>query len=170
MSTLAAGDRAPEFALPDATGTVHRLADRRDGYTVVYFYPRDDSPGCTVEACQFRDEHEAIAAEDAAVWGISPDDGASHDHFRTKFGLPFTLLSDVDHAVADAYGAWGLKVSNGKESIGLIRSTVLVGPDLEVVRTWPKVSPDGHAAEVLEAIREARAARVGGSASGPGNQ
>ena len=157
MSTLAVGDPAPEIALPDESGTVHRLADRAGGWTVVYFYPADDTPGCTTEACQFRDLHPAIEGEDAVVWGISPDGGKSHAKFRTKYGLPFTLLSDEDHKVAEAYGAWGKKVLYGRESVGLIRSSALVGPDGRIARVWPKVKADGHAAEVLEALREARA-------------
>lgn len=162
MSAPTVGEPAPAIALPDGSGTVHRLEDRRGRYTVVYFYPEDDTPGCTIEACQFRDAHDAIVGEDAEIWGISPDDAVSHRAFRTKFGLPFTLLTDADHAVASAYGAWGKKLVHGKESVGIIRSSVLVGPDLRVVRVWPKVSADGHAADVLAALREARAAASAG--------
>jgi len=161
MTTLAVGDMAPAIELPDDRGTVHRLADRRGRWTVVYFYPADDTPGCTTEACQFRDLAPAIEAQDAAIWGISPDGTASHARFRSKYGLPFTLLSDADHAVADAYGAWGEKQSYGKTTIGLIRSSVLVDPEGRIARVWPKVKADGHAAEVAEALREARAARAG---------
>lgn len=157
MSTPSVGDPAPDFALPDETGTIHRLADRRGGWTVVYFYPADDTPGCTTEACQFRDVNETVESEDAVVWGISPDDAASHARFRSKYGLPFTLLSDVDHAVADAYGAWGVKQSYGRETVGIIRSSFLVGPDGRIARAWPKVKADGHAAEVVQALREVRA-------------
>jgi peroxiredoxin Q/BCP len=152
------GDRAPEVALPDDDGTIHRLSDRAGEWTVIYFYPADDTPGCTTEACQFRDLNGRIESEDAEVWGISPDGSGSHARFRAKFGLPFTLLSDEDHAVAEAYGAWGRKVLYGKESIGLIRSSFLVGPDGRVVRAWPKVKADGHAEQVLEALHEARQA------------
>lgn len=159
MSSLTAGDPAPEFALPDDSGSIRRLADRRGAYTVVFFYPEDDTPGCTIEACQFRDANDEIASEEAEVWGISPDGAASHRAFRAKFGLPYTLLCDEDHAVAAVYGAWGPKLSRGQETVGLIRSSFLVGPDLRIVRAWPKVSVDGHAAEVLEEIRQARAAR-----------
>ena len=159
MTTLAVGDPAPPIELPDDSGTIHRLADRRCQWTVVYFYPADDTPGCTTEACQFRDLSHVIEADDAAIWGISPDDTASHARFRAKYELPFTLLSDRDHAVAEAYGAWGEKQSYGKTTIGLIRSSILVDPDGRVARVWPKVKADGHAAEVAEALREARAAR-----------
>ena len=152
------GDPAPDLALPDEHGTIHRLADRKGRWTVVYFYPEDDTPGCTTEACQFRDLNERIESEAAEIWGISPDDGASHTRFRSKYGLPFTLLSDVDHKVAERYGAWGLKKNYGREYIGLIRSSFLVGPDGRIVKAWPRVKADGHAAQVLDALREARAA------------
>lgn len=160
MSALNPGDLAPEIALQDETGMVHRLSERRGDWTIVYFYPRDDSPGCTVESCQFRDLDGDIKAAGAAVWGISPDGAASHARFRQKFDLPFTLLSDEDHAVAEAYGAWQLKSISGKEYMGIQRSSLLVDPDGTVVRTWPKASADGHAAEVLAALEEARATRL----------
>jgi peroxiredoxin Q/BCP len=124
----------------------------------VYFYPEDDTSGCTTEACQFRDLTADYADADAVVWGISPDDGASHARFRDKFALRSVLLSDEDHAVAERYGAWGTKVSYGRESIGIIRSTFLVGPDLRIRRVWPKVKADGHAAAVLDALAEEQAA------------
>ena len=157
-TTLQPGDLAPEVALPDAEGTIHHLRDRAGRWTVVYFYPEDDTSGCTTEACQFRDLNSTIEAEGAEVWGISPDGSGSHAAFRAKYGLPFKLLSDVDHAVAEAYGAWGKKVNYGRESIGLIRSSFLVGPDGKLVKVWPKVKADGHADQVLQALREARAA------------
>jgi peroxiredoxin Q/BCP len=153
---LIPGDLAPDFTLPDEHGTSHRLADRRGSWTIVYFYPHDDTPGCTTEACQFRDLASDIDAEGATVWGISPDGAASHARFRAKWGLPFTLLSDPDHAVAASYGAWGLKTQYGREYEGIIRSTVLVDPEGRVARSWPRVKADGHAAEVLAALAEAR--------------
>ncbi len=154
MSTPQPGDPAPDFELPDDRGATHRLADRRGRWTVVYFYPKDDTPGCTTEACQFRDAQADIAGRGAEVWGISPDPAASHARVRDKFGLPFTLLSDVDHAVADRYGAWQLKNSYGKQSWGIQRSTFLVDPDGRVARAWPKVKADGHAAQVLAALED----------------
>lgn len=157
MTMPAAGDPAPDISLLDDRGTVHRLAHRRGSWTVVYFYPEDDTPGCTTEACQFRDLHDEVAALDAAVWGISPDGAASHAAFRTKLGLPFTLLSDEDHAVAAAYGAWTLKNSYGREYMGIQRSTFLVAPDGRLARVWPRVRAEGHAAEVLDALRAAQA-------------
>jgi len=161
MSTPTAGDPAPGFSLPDGDGTIHRLADRAGHWTIVYFYPEDDTSGCTTEACQFRDLHPMTVSEDAEVWGISPDGASSHRRFRDKFELPFVLLSDEDHAVAETYGAWALKKNYGREYLGIVRSTYLVGPGGRIERAWPKVKADGHAAEVLAALREARAARAG---------
>jgi peroxiredoxin Q/BCP len=157
MSMPEAGDAAPEVALPDDNGTIHRLADRRGRWTLVYFYPEDDTPGCTTEACQFRDLHLVMSGEGLAVWGVSPDDAASHAKFRTKFELPFTLLSDDGHKVAEAYGAWALKKNYGKEYMGIVRSSFLIGADGRVAHAWPKVKADGHAADVLETYRALRA-------------
>ena len=159
MSMPKAGDLAPEVALPDEHGTVHTLADRRGSWTVVYFYPKDDTPGCTTEACGFRDLHGELDGLGAQVWGISRDGAGSHAAFRAKYGLPFTLLSDEDHAVAEAFGAWGEKTSYGKTSMGIIRSSFLVDPDGTIARVWPKVTAEGHADQVLGALREALAAR-----------
>lgn len=159
MSMPQAGDLAPEVALPDEHGTIHRLSDRRGSWTVVYFYPKDDTPGCTTEACEFRDLNAAVEDRGAVIWGISRDGGESHAAFRARHGLPFTLLSDPDHAVTEAWGAWQLKVQYGKESMGVVRSSFLVDPDGRVARAWPKVSPEGHAAEVLAALEAAQAAR-----------
>ncbi len=157
MSVPMPGDAAPEFALPDQDGTVRRLADQRGRWTVVYFYPKDDTPGCTTEACGFRDLDTPLSAAGADVWGISPDSQASHRRFQVKYDLPFTLLSDADHAVADAYGAWQLKQQYGREYMGIGRSTFLVGPDGRIAASWPRVKADGHADEVLAALTAARA-------------
>ncbi len=154
-----AGAAAPEFALPDATGTEHRLRDYRGRWVVLYFYPADDTPGCTTEACQFRDLHAEIAATGAVVLGVSPDDPTSHARFRDKYGLPFPLLADVEHRVAEQYGVWQLKTSYGRSQMGVVRSTFLIDPDGRIARVWPKVKADGHAAEVLAALGEERARR-----------
>jgi peroxiredoxin Q/BCP len=163
MSTPEAGDLAPEIALPDETGTVHRLADQHGRWTIVYFYPKDDTPGCTVEACEFRDANETIHERGADVWGISPQGAQSKRAFREKFGLPFILLADTDHAVAEAYGSWVEKVNYGKTYMGVARTTFLIDPEGRIARTWPKVKPEGHAAEVIAALDAAQAAGVGAS-------
>jgi peroxiredoxin Q/BCP len=150
------GELAPEFELRDDTGKAHRLADRHGHFTVVYFYPADDTPGCTKEACSFRDNDAAFKAADTEVWGLSPQGPESKAAFRAKYGLPFTLLADEDHAVADRYGAWGEKTNYGKTYMGIIRASFLVGPDGRVAKVWPKVTPEDHAVEVLEALSESR--------------
>jgi peroxiredoxin Q/BCP len=158
MSTMPkVGELAPDFELRDDAGTAHRLSDRRGHFTVVYFYPADDTPGCTKEACSFRDNNAAFAAADTEVWGLSPQGPASKAAFRAKYGLPFTLLADEDHSVAEHFGAWGEKVNYGKKYLGIIRSSFLVGPDGRVSRVWPNVKPEEHAVEVLAALREAGA-------------
>jgi len=163
MSIPAAGDQAPEVALPDETGTIHRLSDQAGRWTILYFYPKDDTPGCTVEACEFRDANETIHEKGADVWGISPQGAPSKKAFREKFGLPFILLADVDHAVADAYGSWVEKSNYGKTYMGVARTTFLVDPDGRIARTWPKVKPEGHAAEVIAALEAAQTATAGAS-------
>jgi thioredoxin-dependent peroxiredoxin len=160
-ATPQVGDPAPDVALPDEAGTIHRLADQKGRWTVLYFYPEDDTPGCTTEACQFRDVHESYTDTGADVWGVSPDSASSHRRFREKFDLPFTLLSDEDKAVSTRYGAWREKQNYGKTYWGIGRSTYLIDPDLRIARAWPSVKADGHAAAVLEALAEERAARGG---------
>ena len=156
MSIPEPGELAPDFALPDDTGKIHRLADQSGRWTVVYFYPADDTPGCTVEACEFRDTNETITERGADVWGISPQGTDSKRKFREKFGLPFLLLADTDHAVADAYGSWVEKQNYGKTYWGVARRTFLVDPEGRVAKTWEKVKPEGHAADVLAALDEAQ--------------
>jgi len=152
MSIPTVGDQAPPVALPDETGTIHDLANQRGRWTVLYFYPTDDSPGCTVEACEFRDANDTIAERGADVWGVSPQGAASKRAFREKFGLPFTLLADEDHAVADTYGTWVEKNNYGKTYWGVARRTFLVDPNGRIAKVWEKVKPEGHANEVLEAL------------------
>ena len=154
------GELAPEFELRDDEGKLHRLSDRRGKYTVVYFYPADDTPGCTKEACSFRDAHASFGDEQTEIWGVSPQGAASKAAFRAKYGLPFTLLADEDHAVADAFGAWGEKNKYGKTYMGVLRTSFLVGPDGHVAHVWEQVKPEDHATEVLAAVREARSAAV----------
>jgi thioredoxin-dependent peroxiredoxin len=154
------GDLAPDVVLPDEIGKVHSLVEQRGRWTVLYFYPKDDTPGCNTEACQFRDLGSDYAATDADVWGVSKDSAASHQRFREKLDLPFTLLSDPDREVIDRYGAWGEKTALGRTYMGIIRSTFLIDPDGRIARAWPKVKADGHPAAVLEALGEERAARA----------
>ena len=161
MSELKPGDQAPDFTLPADGGGTLSLRQFRNKAVILYFYPKDDTPGCTTEACQFRDLHAEIGGLDAEIWGISPDGSGSHAAFRAKFGLPFTLLSDEDHAVADAYGAWQEKNNYGRKYWGIARSSFLVDPDGKVAVAWPRVKADGHAAQVLEALQSARAERAG---------
>lgn len=149
MPRLEAGDEAPQFSLDDDTGSTLSLADFRGRRAVVYFYPADDTPGCTKEACQFSDLLEKFRALDVDVIGISPDDAHSHQRFREKRGLTIRLASDPGHEVMEAYGAYGEKTLYGKKSIGVIRTTVLVGPDGRVERAWYHVRADGHAQKVL---------------------
>ena len=150
------GMKAPDFSLPDAEGVAHRLGEFAGKFLVLYFYPRDDTPGCTTEACGIRDLHEGIRAAGAAVVGISPDSPASHAKFRDKFGLPFLLLADVEKKVIDAYGAWGEKKMYGKLVHGVIRSTFIIDGKGVVRKVFPKVSPSGHAAEIVEALAALR--------------
>jgi peroxiredoxin Q/BCP len=154
MSMPTVGDTAPEIALPDETGTVHRLSDQRGRWTILYFYPEDDTPGCTTEACEFRDRNETIHERGADVWGVSPQGATSKRAFREKFQLPFTLLADEGHQAANAYGAWAEKVNYGRRYLGIVRSTFLIAPDGRIARVWPKVRAAGHAAAVLEALDE----------------
>jgi peroxiredoxin Q/BCP len=147
------GKKAPAFTLADADGKQHKLADYAGRNVIVYFYPRDDTPGCTKEACGFRDLQRQIAKHGAVVLGVSPDKGESHKKFAAKYELPFTLLSDPDKKMMTAYGAWGEKVLYGKKTTGVIRSTVWIGPDGKVRKHWKKVaSAADHPAKVLEAL------------------
>jgi thioredoxin-dependent peroxiredoxin len=149
---LGPGDRAPAFTLLDQDGTKVSLRDFAGKPVVVYFYPADDTPGCTKEACQFNDNLRAFARTGVAVLGVSPDGAENHTRFRQKYGLRFPLLSDTDHAVMERYGAWGEKTLYGKKSVGVIRSTFLVGPDGKIRRSWYHVKADGHAEKVRAEI------------------
>lgn len=134
------GDKAPGFTLPDENGKRVSLKDYAGKWLVVYFYPKDDTPGCTKEACDFTDNRNEFAGLNAEIVGISRDDADAHQKFIAKYDLNVTLLSDPDHAVHEAYGAWGTKVNYGKEIVGVIRSTFIVSPDGEIAALWRKVS------------------------------
>ena len=153
MGKLAAGDKAPAFALPDQDGKQVSLKDFAGQRVVVYFYPKDDTPGCTKEACQFNDNLQAFAKAEVPVLGISADTAEKHRKFREKYGLTFPLLTDADHAVGEAFGAWGEKTLYGKKTIGVIRSTFLIAVDGTIARPWYHVKADGHAAKVLEELQ-----------------
>lgn len=151
------GTPAPTFTASDQEGHRVSLGDFAGKWVVLYFYPRDNTPGCTKEACNFRDNYAAIQRRGAVVLGVSGDDAKSHSRFAEKYSLPFSLLADTDHAIARAYGAWGLKKNYGREYEGIIRSTVVINPEGKVAKTWATVKPDGHGAQVL-AWLEANAA------------
>lgn len=153
---LSPGDPAPPFTLPDSDGLPVSLADYAGRHVVVYFYPADDTPGCTKEACGFRDAWDELRELGAVVLGVSGDDAESHRRFTAKYRLPFNLLSDPDHEVMRAYGAYGEKTLYGRKVVGVIRSTVWIGPDGRVRRHWPRVSNAGeHPGKVVAALREA---------------
>ncbi|MFN7731913.1 MAG: thioredoxin-dependent thiol peroxidase [Pirellula sp.] len=155
---LEVGVKAPAWTLASDDGSKKKLSDFRGSPVVMYFYPKDDTPGCTKEACAFRDAKSELAKLGAIVVGISADSVASHAKFRDKFELNFPLLADEDHAVAEKYGAWREKNMYGKKSMGIQRSTYLIDGQGKIARVWKKVSVDGHDADVLEALRELLAA------------
>lgn len=154
MDWLEIGAKAPAFTLVTDQGTKAKLSDFKGSPVVLYFYPKDDTPGCTKEACAFRDASKELKKLGAVVLGVSPDSSESHAKFRDKYSLNFTLLADQDHALAEAYGAWREKNMYGKKSMGVQRSTYLIDASGKVAKVWKKVSVDGHDAQVLEALRE----------------
>jgi peroxiredoxin Q/BCP len=154
MSRPEPGSIAPDFELPADDGTTVRLSALRGRPVVLYFYPKDDTPGCTTEACDFRDRQAQLQlAGDAVVLGVSADSLKSHGKFRDKYSLPFRLLSDADRQVMHAYGVWGEKMMYGKTMEGVIRSTYVIDQQGRIARAWPKVSVKGHADEVLAAVQ-----------------
>lgn len=153
---LEVGDAAPPFTLRDSTGREVSLEDFAGRHVVLYFYPRDDTPGCTKEACGFRDAWEELQALGVLVLGVSADDAASHRRFAEKYRLPFPLLSDPDRSVMTAYGAYGDKLMYGKKVRGVIRSTAWIGPDGRIRRHWARVAnAEQHPGKVLQAVRDA---------------
>jgi peroxiredoxin Q/BCP len=150
---LETGTMAPDFTLEsDGSGPVS-LSDFRGKKVVLYFYPKDDTPGCTTEACNFRDDYAALTAAGAVVLGVSPDSIKSHRSFKNKYELPFLLLSDPDHKVADMYGAWGPKKMMGKSYMGIIRSTFVIDEAGKIIRAFPKVDVKQHSQDVLAVLR-----------------
>lgn len=144
---------APDFTLQSDSGESVTLSGLRGRPVVLYFYPRDDTPGCTVEACEFRDAWGDVKQTGAVVLGVSPDDVPSHRRFRTKFRLPFPLLADPDHRVAERYGVWGEKSMYGRKFLGILRTTFVIDPAGRILQVFERVKPKGHAGRVLEALR-----------------
>jgi thioredoxin-dependent peroxiredoxin len=151
---LEPGTKAPDFTLTATDGTKIKLSALKGSPVVLYFYPKDDTPGCTVEACGFRDSSTQLKKLGAVVLGVSPDDVASHLKFTNKFELNFPLLADTEHKIAEKYGAWREKNMYGKKSMGIARSTYLIDAMGKIAKVWKAVKADGHAAQVLEALKE----------------
>jgi peroxiredoxin Q/BCP len=150
--SLKVGDKAPAFTVATNGGGTVSLADFLGKHVVLYFYPKDDTPGCTKEACAFRDGFAAFKKKGAVVLGVSPDPVKAHDKFVEKFNLPFTLLADTDKKIVEAYGVWGEKTFMGRKYMGTHRVTFLIGPDGVIKQIWPKVKPEEHADEVLAVL------------------
>jgi len=156
------GRPAPDFSLTSDSGEIVTLASLRGNPVILYFYPKDDTPGCTAQACGIRDAWSDFEAVGAVVLGVSPDGEARHAEFRKKYGLPFTLLADTEHAVADAYGVWGEKSMYGKTYMGVDRSTFVIDADGTIAAVFRKVKPDEHAEQVLTTLRAQPAVTASG--------
>jgi len=146
------GIPAPEFEMPDDTNVMRKLSDYRGHKVILYFYPADDTPGCTKEACNFRDDYSAYTKANVVILGVSPDDMASHVKFKKKFDLPFPLLADEGHKICDAYGVWGPKQSMGKTYEGVLRTTFLIDENGIIIKVFENVRPAEHSAEVLSVL------------------
>jgi thioredoxin-dependent peroxiredoxin len=153
MALIEPGKKAPAFNLKDQNGKTHRLADYAGRPVVLYFYPKDDTPGCTVEACSFRDALPRFEGIDAVVLGISPDSVKSHQKFKEKFKLPYTLVADAEHAIAEKYGVWAEKSMYGRKYWGVARTTFIVDKTGKIAKVFEKVKPEGHAPEVADAVK-----------------
>jgi thioredoxin-dependent peroxiredoxin len=149
---LQAGTQAPDFNLPDDTGQPHRLSDYRGKYVVLYFYPKDDTSGCTTEACSFRDGYGDYTRAGVVLLGVSPDSVKSHAKFKAKYSLPYPLLADEGHVVTDQYQAWGQKKFMGREFFGVLRTTYLIAPDGSIAHVFENVKPAGHSQQVLGSV------------------
>jgi peroxiredoxin Q/BCP len=152
--SLEAGIPAPDFTLPDENGALRTLSDLRGSPVVLYFYPKDDTPGCTTEACNFREDYSAYQSAGVLILGVSPDSPKSHIKFIQKYSLPFPLLADEDHAVCLLYGVWGPKKFMGREYEGVLRTTFLIDRAGMIARVFEKVKPDQHSTEILAALKE----------------
>jgi peroxiredoxin Q/BCP len=152
MPLLDSGKKAPAFSLKDQNGEIHRLSGETGRPVVLYFYPKDDTPGCTKETCDFRDNLPRFKKSKAAVFGVSILDEASKAKFAAKYNVSFPLLADANHEVAEKYGVWQQKTNYGRKYMGIVRTTYLIGPDGKIARRWDNVKVDGHAEEVLAAV------------------
>jgi thioredoxin-dependent peroxiredoxin len=150
--TLSSNIMAPDFSLQDETNTLRRLSDFRGRHVVLYFYPKDDTPGCTTEACNFRDDYSAFVDSDVVILGVSPDSPQLHKKFKEKYSLPFHLLSDEGHKICSIYGVWGMKKLYGKEHEGVLRTTFIINKDGRIVRVFENVRPAEHSSEVLATL------------------
>jgi thioredoxin-dependent peroxiredoxin len=147
---ISVGNTAPDFTLQDETGAPHSFKEYRGKPVILYFYPKDDTPGCTKEACAFRDDYSAYQDEGVVILGVSPDSPASHKKFKEKYQLPFTLLADEGHQVANAYGVWGPKKYMGKSYEGVLRTTFLIDEQGQIMKVYENVKPAEHSAEILQ--------------------
>lgn len=151
---IPAGIPAPDFTLPDETGTTRRLSDYRGKPVILYFYPKDDTPGCTTEACNFRDDYTAYQEAGVEILGVSPDSPQKHTRFKARYALPFTLLSDEDHQVCNLYAVWGPKKFMGRSYEGVLRTTFLLDAQGQIVKVFENVKPADHSYEILAALKE----------------
>jgi thioredoxin-dependent peroxiredoxin len=152
--SISAGTLAPDFILTDDSGATRRLSDYRGENVVLYFYPKDDTPGCTTEACNFRDDYSDFVNAGVTILGVSPDSPKSHAKFKQKYQLPFPLLADEDHVICETYGVWGQKKFMGREYMGVLRTTFLISPDGKIKKVFENVKPSDHSAEVLAVLKE----------------
>lgn len=144
---------APDFQLADENGDLRKLSDYLGQPVVLYFYPKDDTPGCTTEACEFRDDYSNYESNGVIILGVSPDTSKSHKKFKTKYGLPFTILADVDHSVCDLYGVWGEKSMYGRKYFGVKRTTFLINQKGKIIEIFENVVPKGHSNQILAALK-----------------
>ena len=149
MTLLKEGSAAPVFSLPDENGDIHSLSDYKGKRVVLYFYPKDNTSGCTTEACEFRDDYDEYEKAGVVILGVSADDQKSHTKFKEKYELPFTLLSDESHEMLEAYGVWGTKKMYGREYMGILRTTYVIDEEGKIVSVFEKVKPKGHSQEIL---------------------
>ena len=152
--TISSGLQAPDFSLPDETGTVRKLSEYRGRPVILYFYPKDDTPGCTTEACNFRDDYSHYTKAGVTILGVSPDTPKSHAKFKAKYGLPFTLLADAEHKICELYQVWGLKKALGREYYGVFRTTYLIDETGKIMHVYKNVKPAEHSKEILAELKK----------------